>query len=191
MEKINYDGHVFGRLTVLKDGQGIYEGKKKRRSVICICSCGVEKDIILRRLIKQEIKSCGCLKKEQKKEITLAEKTNSGSDWVSRLKGNMKSNLKNKPITKVEIKTKDIIEKYYEQEKLSYFLKLPFDLTMGDSLLSISVDRIDNSIGYAKDNFNLVTRFENMGRNKSSYEEMKNFSDKNFIIQKSLITHPS
>jgi hypothetical protein len=59
-EKINYDGVKFGKLTVLRDGEGLYEGKRKRRSVICKCECGNEKEILLRQIIKGNQKSCGC-----------------------------------------------------------------------------------------------------------------------------------
>ena len=60
-EKINYDGVKFGMLTVLKDGNGLYEGKKKRRSVICKCDCGNEKEVVLRYIKQGKLKSCGCL----------------------------------------------------------------------------------------------------------------------------------
>ena len=60
-EKINYDGVKFGMLTILRDGDGLYEGKRKRRSVICKCDCGNDKEILLRQLIKGKQKSCGCL----------------------------------------------------------------------------------------------------------------------------------
>lgn len=60
-EKINYDGVKFEMLTVLRDGNGLYEGKKKRRSVICKCDCGNEKEMLLRQLTQAKQKSCGCL----------------------------------------------------------------------------------------------------------------------------------
>jgi hypothetical protein len=60
-EKVNYDGVKFGMLTVLKDGKGLYEGKQKRRSVVCKCDCGNTKEILLRQIIRNKQKSCGCL----------------------------------------------------------------------------------------------------------------------------------
>ena len=60
-EKVNYDGVKFGMLTVLKDGSGLMEGKEKRRSVICKCDCGNEKEVLLRTIKKGRLKSCGCL----------------------------------------------------------------------------------------------------------------------------------
>lgn len=60
-EKVNYDGVKFGMLTVLEDGNGLYEGKQKRRSVVCKCDCGNTKEILLRQIIRNNQKSCGCL----------------------------------------------------------------------------------------------------------------------------------
>ena len=60
-EKINYDGVKFEMLTVLRDGNGLYEGKKKRRSVVCKCDCGNIKEVILKYIKSGKLKSCGCL----------------------------------------------------------------------------------------------------------------------------------
>lgn len=60
-ERINRDGQKFGMLTVLRDGNGLYEGKKKKRSVICRCDCGNERELLLRQIQKGKQKSCGCL----------------------------------------------------------------------------------------------------------------------------------
>lgn len=93
------------------------------------------------------------------------------SIWVSKLRSNMAGH-------KMGISTilkKHIIEQYKKQKGKSSFLKLPLDTSMKNSLLAISIDRIDNSKGYSPDNFTLVTRFENMGRGGNSFEEMQNF----------------
>ena len=60
-EKENYDGVKFGMLTVLEDGKGLYEGKQKRRSVVCKCDCGNTKEVILKSIKVGKLKSCGCL----------------------------------------------------------------------------------------------------------------------------------
>ena len=61
MERENHNGKKFNKLTILRDGEGLLEGKKKRRSVFCKCDCGQEKELLLRRVTKGRIKSCGCL----------------------------------------------------------------------------------------------------------------------------------
>lgn len=332
-EKIDYIGHEFGKLTILKDGEGLYEGKIKRRSVICKCECGNEKEVLLRVIRKGKQKSCGCLaskpikfeegekigfwkvievdaqpyfspkgdrmttckvqcvcgkekiitknslkngesrscgcrgitrqekikkekiipkdteeeqwvelfidnnylisnigrlyskstgvyltwskeprirsnksislskelyksfkgdydkdnyilifidgnnKNRQLDNLYLARITDNGSNWVVRVKLGLTRNKKGEINS---ITTKDIIDQYEKQQGLSYFLKIPLDITMKDKLSSISIDRIDNSKGYTKGNFTLVTRFENMGRNINSFEDMIKFSNSNF-----------
>lgn len=56
----------------------------------------------------------------------------------------------------------------------SYFLNIPFDITMQNNLTAPSLDRIDNSKGYEKGNVRIVTRFENMGRRDTPFEEFCN-----------------
>ena len=65
MEKINYEGQKFRKLTVLKEGEGLFEGKKKRRSVICECDCGNQKEVLLRQIKRGKLKSCGCLAQKE------------------------------------------------------------------------------------------------------------------------------
>jgi hypothetical protein len=110
--------------------------------------------------------------------LYLANITKNGETWLSNLKYSMNSCSAGRGHTKPEISTKNIVDKYNEQNGLSYFLKIPFDLTAKDKLRAISVDRIDNSKPYSKDNFTLVTRFENMGRSDNYFEDMYEFCKK-------------
>lgn len=104
----------------------------------------------------------------------------SGINWVSNAwqsmsaagvangKGNRK---KERTLTK-----RDIIEQYLKQGNFSTFLNLPMDFTGIHPLLSVSVDRIDNALDYVPGNITLVTRFENMGRGKCSFDECKDMA---------------
>lgn len=51
-------GNVYGNLTVIAEGNGCYEGSRKRRSVICRCSCGNEEEYNIRLLRKGDAKNC-------------------------------------------------------------------------------------------------------------------------------------
>lgn len=332
-EKVNYDGVKFGMLTVLEDGKGLYEGKKKRRSVVCKCDCNNAKEVILKYIKSGKLKSCGCLttiktevtsgdsfglwtviketdgylkdnkkldrtfevecvcgkhkevnlqclkkgeskscgcrgkireekiKKEKiiptdteeeqwvdlfmdnnylvsnlgrlfskktdkyltwskeprikgNKNISLHKEvyksfngdydkdsytlifldgntrnrrldnlylsyiTDNGYNWVMRVRQNLSPNKKGECNS---ISAKDVVDQYNKQQGLSYFLKIPLDITMKDKLSCVSIDRIDNDKGYTKDNFTLVTRFENMGRNINSFEDMIKFSNEKIV----------
>lgn len=95
------------------------------------------------------------------------------SGWIGRLLSYMNSSKKNKKNVTPEY----IYHLYKKQKGLSYFFKDELDVTFKNDLLSISVDRIDNSRGYEEGNINLVTRFENMGRNSNTFEDFKNMCD--------------
>ncbi len=60
----------FGRLRVLREGAG-RETRSGRavRTVVCLCECGVEKEIPLANLMKGATTSCGCYRRERLAEV--------------------------------------------------------------------------------------------------------------------------
>lgn len=106
--------------------------------------------------------------------LFLARLTKSRDIWVTKAFQNMKSsgnpNGKGNRKKVRTITKRDIIEQYLKQGNLSTFLKLPMDFTGEHPLLSVSVDRIDNTLDYIPGNITLVTRFENMGRRNCDFE---------------------
>lgn len=108
--------------------------------------------------------------------LFLARLTTNKTNWVSRAMRNMDASSVPQGIGQLRkernITKRDIIDLYKEQEGLSFFLKLPMDLTGKDELLGVSVDRINNEQGYIKSNVKLVTRFENMGRRTATFDSM-------------------
>lgn len=112
--------------------------------------------------------------------LFLARITNRGINWISRALANMRSNnpSKSRRSKKRTLTKRDIVDLYKKQEGLSYYLKIPMDLTGEDKLTSISIDRIDNDLDYIKGNVVMVTRFENMGRRDATFEHMVEFCNK-------------
>lgn len=101
--------------------------------------------------------------------------------WIDRLYNNMRTAGTNSTKNRKKYLTfpkSYLIEQFIKQGGKSAFLKLDMDLTCKDKLLSISVDRIDNTKDYEKDNITLVTRFENMGRGSEDFNIFKSFCDK-------------
>lgn len=52
-------GTKINKLTILEEGEKIREGGKNRRTFICRCNCGNEKQVQVRLLMNNTIKSCG------------------------------------------------------------------------------------------------------------------------------------
>ena len=61
-QKINIEGKVFGRWTVLSEDDQIGISNKK---VFCICQCGVKKYVFKNTLLSGASKSCGCFASER------------------------------------------------------------------------------------------------------------------------------
>lgn len=80
----------YNRLTVLKEVEGIVYSSKNYKRVLAICDCGVEKEYTLKDLKRGRTKSCGCLQRENTKEVQ--EQYNS---WtvVSKVKADKRSYL--------------------------------------------------------------------------------------------------
>jgi len=66
-------GKKFGRLIVLKAGDEYKERNSIRRTWICKCDCGNEKEVKEAVLVrnKQPTRSCGCLRNEASKKNTM------------------------------------------------------------------------------------------------------------------------
>ncbi|MBV4423238.1 hypothetical protein [Clostridium tyrobutyricum] len=58
-------GEKFGRLTVIKLDKKIQSGNRKRYYWLCKCGCGNYTSVRTDCLTKGQVKSCGCLKREQ------------------------------------------------------------------------------------------------------------------------------
>jgi hypothetical protein len=64
------------------------------------------------------------------------------------------------------------------QKGVCYWLNMPIDFTMVDKLRRPSIDRLDNSKGYTKDNVVLTTQFANLGRQSSTEADFRIFLEK-------------
>ncbi len=115
-------------------------------------------------------------KKERSKKVSLRslERKESSVEWwlINLLKSAKTRKSKNGVPKKCTLTLDDLIRLYEKQNGLCAISNLQMDFKSG-SLYSISIDRIDNSIGYDKDNIQLTCRWANIGRGTASLEEMK------------------
>lgn len=67
---IDLTGQKFGRLTVISKGNGYYtKGGQYKTTWLCRCECGNIREFASEKLRKGHTKSCGCLLKENTKNI--------------------------------------------------------------------------------------------------------------------------
>lgn len=145
----NLIGQKFNMLTVVE-----YYGKTKRGMSRwkCLCDCGNIKIITIGNLKNGNTKSCGCLRKEGNRLIHGHNKVGMGSK-IYMAWSHMKQRCNN-PNDK---RYKDyggrgiIICKRWL--KFENFLE-----DMGECLLGLSLDRINNNLGYYKENCRWATR---------------------------------
>jgi len=125
-----------------------FKGKGKRRSVCKKCYNSNWKYRVLNGVIGRETR---------KKEETESDKSKEKRFRDKEVNGNFLEKLKEK------------------QNGMCYWLNIPIDFTMEDRLRKPSLDRLDNNIGYRKDNVVLTTIFANTGRRDATIEEMLKF----------------
>jgi len=151
-------GKRFGKLVVLEYlGLKVLGINKKRLSVCKVeCDCGTIKEIPLNQLIQGTI-SCGC------EGIKIGSKHSSwkGEEMVNgRFFGNIVSRARRQGY-EIDISISDIVEQYKKQNYKCVLTGLPIDfgnqtVAAKDRIVTVSVDRIDSSKGYLKDNIQLV-----------------------------------
>ena len=124
------------------------KGSGKRRGVCKKCYNGNWKYRVLGNVIGRETR---------KKSENESDKTKEKRFRDREINGNFLEELKEK------------------QNGMCYWLNIPIDFTMEDRLRKPSLDRLDNNIGYRKDNVVLTTVFANTGRRDATIEEMFKF----------------
>ena len=135
----------------------------------CICKCGNQCNVLSTHLIQETIKSCGCLRKKGKDvynwkgfgEI-------SGSFWLSHIvKSADGSKGKRNPV-ELSITIEDAWNLFLKQNKKCALsgIELKFPTRSIDKSYTSSLDRIDSSKGYIKNNVQWVHKDINIMKNK-------------------------
>ncbi len=150
--KVDLTGKRIGRWTVIKISQ------KGTRTLplkwLCICDCGNLKEVSSRSLLSGRSNSCGCLSKDITSRI---HKTHG-------LTGTKTYQVWSRMIRRcTDPKSKDY--KYYGARGITVcdrWLKFEnFFSDMGEAPKGMEMDRINNDLGYSKENCRYITHQEN------------------------------
>lgn len=150
----NIVGLKFGDLTVMETAD---RGKYKELRLLCLCDCGNKKNVSRSHLIGGDVKSCGCFLKEFKKTHGMSY-TRTYTTWESMIDRCFNENYsrfndygaRGISVCKAWIK----FEKFYED--------------MGDRPKGKTLDRIDNTKGYFKENCRWATPKEQSRNSRSN-----------------------
>jgi hypothetical protein len=71
-----------------------------------------------------------------------------------------------------------LMELKEKQNGMCYWFNIPIDFTMKNKLRRPSIDRLDNSKGYTKENVVLSTQFANLGRQSESAVNFRIFLER-------------
>lgn len=146
---VDLTGMIFGRLTVLRQGQT----KNKRVRWVCICTCGTEKEVIAGNLTRGLSQSCGCSWYESN-EVLIKHGMTETKPWLAWR--NMKDRCNNPRVRNYDQYGGRGITYCKEWEEFSAFYQ-----DMGDPpSKEHSLDRIDNNGNYEPGNCKWSTRSE-------------------------------
>lgn len=156
------DGTRFGRLMVVSFAGPRDYGTYVRQMYVCRCDCGRLSNVSSADLRKGTVKSCGCLRRE----LARSRNTTHGLSRDPRYEMWYNASRRDKDFA-LEIQDIHI-------PATCPILGIPLvkgNKTMTDN--SPSLDRVDSSKGYTKDNIRVISFRANRLKNSFSIEEME------------------
>jgi hypothetical protein len=171
---INLVGQRFGKLTVISQTVS----RNGRKSWYCKCDCGSDKIVSTKLLRSNQTRSCGCLQHSERN----FHKNWEGTQHIAKtFFTNIQRGAKSRNIV-FDITITDLEELYIKQNKkcaLSGIDLIFSNVTKNKfGIGNASLDRIDSSIGYIKNNIQWVDKKINIMKNKLNQSEFVDLCSK-------------
>lgn len=151
----NLAGKEFGRLKVISQGKTVLSAAGNPRSRwLCVCSCGASVTVDTAKLNNGHTKSCGCLYRESRKTCNVSHGMRKTRTY--RIYAGIKNRCNNSKDSKYHLWGGRGITvcKEWQDSFTAFFAD------MGEAPEGKSIDRINNELGYFKDNCRWATPME-------------------------------
>lgn len=163
------ENEIFGLLSVIKESERrILPSGQKVRQINCKCDCGVIKDVLLVHLIRGKIKSCGCLHKT---------KLGESNTQIHRRYKTMIERCYPNAINHRNYFDRGI--KVCDEWVKDYFAFKKWAIENG-FMPNLTIDRIDNSLGYSPENCRFISAKENCNNRRNT--QIVNYKCKDYPI---------
>lgn len=154
----DFIGNKYNLLKVLCESEKIKtSGGNSKRTIKCLCDCGIIKDYNWQEVINGKVKSCGCYSKQIASERMVLKNTKHGMIYTSEYNSwqSMKKRCSVKSHKSFKLYGGRGIRVCNKWE--SSFISFINDMGMKPSK-NYSLDRIDNNKGYFKENCRWATK---------------------------------
>lgn len=170
MKYINIQGEKFGKLTAIEVHSKSRNGHERW---VCECECGNTAHVLKTHLRQGNTKSCGCLIERTGKDHPSWKGHGdiSAKFWHHNIVRSANGEKGRKEIP-LEVTIENVWDLFLQQDRKCALsgIKLRFPRTSGNNEWTASLDRIDSSKGYTKNNIQWVHKDINVMKNKYNNE---------------------
>lgn len=152
------EGLRFGRLVAVK--------RNPKGRIDCVCDCGQTSNVYVSALTKGHTKSCGCLRHDVMRQTGRRKTHGQTGKWAYTLVSKIKDRARIKGL-EFDLSWEDVVA-----PDVCPVLGIPVSKELSKEHWP-TVDRIDNTRGYTRDNIRVISNRANRIKSDASIEELE------------------